>query len=171
MSILYKPSIYAKDIYHINYPLLKKQNIKYLLFDIDNTLADSKEKYPSKDVIELFNKLKKDGFTLILISNSLPHRALKFARILNTKTYFLSFKPLSYNYHRLIKKFKINSQEIAAIGDQLLTDIKGANKLKITSILIDKKSLNESFITKINRYFENRLIKKYQIIKRGEYYE
>lgn len=171
MNDLYKPTIYVKNIYELNYSKLKAKHIKYLLFDIDNTLADSREKNPSSKVISLFNQLQNQGFTIILITNALPHRALRFAKKLHVKTYFLSFKPLSYNYYRLLKKLKAQKQEIAAIGDQLLTDIKGANKMEIISILVDKISSNESFLTKINRYQENQLIDKYQIIKRGEYYE
>ena len=43
-----KPTRYYKDIYSINYELLKQENIKYLLFDLDNTIGDSREKTPSE---------------------------------------------------------------------------------------------------------------------------
>lgn len=171
MTKLYKPTIYAKNIFEINYSKLKEKNIKYLLFDIDNTIADNSEKDPSSEIISLFKTLQEQGFKLVIITNSLPHRALRFAKKLNVKAYYLSFKPLSYNYRRIFRKIKVSPNKIAAIGDQILTDIKGANKHNITSILVDKISSNESFITKLNRYKENRLINKYHIIKRGEYYE
>lgn len=70
-----------------------------------------------------------------------------------------------------MKKYKATNSQIAAIGDQLYTDIKGANKLDITSILVDPISKNEFIITKLNRLKENRLINKSKIITRGEYYE
>lgn len=171
MQKLYKPTIYVKDIFSINYPALKKKKIKYLLFDIDNTIADNKTKEPEEKVIQLFEKLKNEEFHVILLTNALPHRALRFARKLNVKAYYLACKPASFNYKRIKKELKIKDIEIAAIGDQLLTDIKGANKQKITSILVDKISNNESIITKINRRRENRRIKKYNLLKRGEYYE
>ena len=56
------------------------------------------------------------------------------------------------------------------IGDQIYTDILGANKLNILSIYVDRLSSKESIITKINRLREQRLFKKTSIIKRGEYY-
>lgn len=171
MHELYKPTIYAKNIYSINYTALKKQKIKYLFFDIDNTIADSKGKEPDDKVIQLFENLKKEGFSIILLTNALPHRALKFARKLKVKAYYLACKPTSINYKRIRKALNLNHTEIAAIGDQLLTDIKGANKQKITSILVDKISNNESIITKLNRKRENKLIQKYNLLKRGEYYE
>lgn len=171
MINIYKPTIYAKNIYEINYDLLQQKNINYLLFDIDNTLADSKTKYPPKEVIILFNALKEKGFTILLITNALPSRAKRFAKILNVKSYYLSFKPLSRNYNKILNYLNVKPNKIAAIGDQLLTDIKGANKQQITSILIDTISSKESILTKLNRLKEKRIIKKYQLLKRGEYYE
>lgn len=171
MKNLYKPTIYAKDIYSINYKKLKDHNIKYLLFDIDNTIANTNEKVPNKEVLSLFSKLKKEGFTIFILTNALPRRAKRFARILSTKTYYLSWKPLSINYKRIIKEYDLNKENIAAIGDQIYTDIKGANKIGITSILVNPTSNKESIFTKINRLKEIILIKRTKIIIRGEYYE
>ena len=48
------PDIYAKDIFSVDYKKLKKDGIKCVLFDLDNTLAPLSQKEPSKDVKELF---------------------------------------------------------------------------------------------------------------------
>ena len=69
------------------------------------------------------------------------------------------------------EKNNLKKENIAAIGDQLFTDILGANKMNITSILVEPISKNESIFTKLNRARENRLIKKYNIIEKGNYYE
>ena len=169
MKEIYKPTYYYKDIFSINYDLLKKNNIKYLLFDIDNTIGDNFKKNPSKEDIALFEKLHK-SFYIILISNALPFRVKRYAKLLNIKEYYyLATKPISIVYNKILKKYDKNM--IAAIGDQLYTDIKGANKVDITSILVDKISNKEAIITKINRIKENRLIEKYKIIERGNYYD
>ncbi len=168
---LLKPSIYQKDIYNINYNKLKQNNIKNLIFDIDNTIASNKEKTPNNKVIELFNKLKNEGFNIYIISNALKKRALAFGNILNVKTYYLSAKPSKRSYLKLLKENNINITETAAIGDQLYTDIKGANKLGIKSILVDKIDNKEFITAKINRIKENNLINKTKIIEKGEYYD
>ncbi|HAB67259.1 MAG TPA: YqeG family HAD IIIA-type phosphatase [Firmicutes bacterium] len=166
----YKPSIYAKDIFHINYDILRQNGIKCLLFDIDNTIARVDERYPSPEVINLFNKLKKD-FKIIIITNAIRIRANRFKSYLNVSCLPFACKPLKKAYRKILKEYSYKETEIAAIGDQLYTDIKGANKMNIKSILIDQISAKESIITKYNRYKENKLISKTQIIKRGEYYD
>ncbi len=143
--------MYVKDVYSINYQKLKDKKIKYLLFDIDNTIATNNESIPNDKTIKLFDKLKNDKFHLIILTNAIPSRALRFKRRLKVDTYFLSCKPLSINYKLIMKKYHLQKEEMAAIGDQLLTDIKGANKLGIMSILVDPIASNESIFTKINR--------------------
>lgn len=171
MKKQYKPTIYAKNIYNINYNKLLEKNINTLLFDIDNTIGDSKEKKPNKEAIKLFKKLKEDGFKVFIITNALKGRATKYGITLDTKAYYFSAKPLKNQYLKIIKENNLKKENIAAIGDQLFTDILGANKMNITSILVDPISKNESTFTKLNRARENRLIKKYNIIEKGNYYE
>lgn len=159
-----KPTKYYQSIFTIDYLALKKKGIKTILLDIDNTLIKVDEKIPSSQTISFLKQLSPD-FNIIILSNAIPNRVKKIANILEVKGYYLSCKPLSHTYNKIIKKYPV--KEIAAIGDQLYTDILGANKVHIMSILVDPLSPKESFLTKINRYRENQS----KIIKRGEYYE
>ena len=168
---LLKPNVYQKDVFSINYDNLMKKKINNLFFDIDNTIVSTKENVPSKKIITLFDNLKKDGFNIFIITNALKKRAERFQDILNVKTYYFSLKPLSRNYIKIIKDNGLKIEECAAIGDQIYTDIKGANKLGILSILVDPISKEEFITTKINRIKEKRLFKKTKLLKKGEYYE
>lgn len=166
-----KPTIYQKDIFSIDYDKLLENNINNLLFDIDNTISTTKEKTPNPKVIKLFEELRKKGFNLFILTNALKKRATSFGERLNVKTYYFSMKPASRNYNKVIKENNLKTKHTAAIGDQIYTDIKGANKLGITSILVDPIDKHEFITTKINRLKENKLISKTNIIKKGEYYE
>lgn len=164
------PKIYKKDVYDINYESLKEKGIKYLFFDMDNTLIDNTTTIPSKKLLNLINKLNKMDFKLIIISNALPGRLYKFiSHIEVLDSIYFAAKPLKKNYLKLIDKHNIKLDEIACIGDQIFTDIKGANKLNLLSILVDPISKKEHIITKFNRLKERKIYKYY--LKRGEYYE
>ena len=68
--------------------------------------------------------------------------------------------------------FKDN--EIACIGDELLIDIYGANRMGFLSILVNPISYEDYFITKFNRFFERKIftvLEKRGLFKIGEYYE
>lgn len=163
------PKAYKKDIYSINYERLSSRGIKYLLFDMDNTLIPNNNVIPEERLIKLFEKLRKN-FKIIILSNALPSKIKKFKKNIEIDDYFsLSCKPLTFKYKKVLKKYKIKRNKIACIGDQLFTDIKGANKMQIFSILVDPISNKESIFTKINRIKEKKAFNTY--ITKGGYYE
>lgn len=167
------PDIYQKNIYDINYKKLKKKGIKCLLFDLDNTLVPVKTDIPNKKLKELFAYLERD-FKIIILSNSNRKRLIPFKEGLNVDVAASAHKPFKKKYLKIIELYKFKDHEIAAIGDQLLTDILGANRMGITSILINPIGEYEKFGTKINRFIEGfikRYLKKRNILVKGQYYD
>lgn len=167
------PDLYQKNIYDIDYEKLKKKGIKCLLFDLDNTIVAVNEDVPSKKVKELFLYLERD-FKVIIVSNSNQKRLIPFKEGLNVDVAASSRKPSRKKYLKIIDIYGFKKHEIAAIGDQLLTDILGANRIGITSILVNQIGEYEKFGTKINRFFEGfirRSFKKKKILIKGDYYD
>lgn len=168
------PDIYQKSIYAINYENLKNAGIKIILFDLDNTIASLSSEVPSKKVRELFEDIKEMGMKPIILSNSPKKRVSPFKEELVVDASYFSFKPFKHKYKKIMKIYGVKASEVAAIGDQLMTDIYGANRMGLTSILINPISKIDPFNTKINRMFENMIIKhftKRSVFERGKYYE
>ena len=168
------PDIYQSSIYTINYDKLKEHGIKCLLFDLDNTISLNKVDTPSKELIRLFTRLEDSGFKVIIMSNSNKKRLSKFKDVLNVDTAYSSKKPLSFKYKKILKMYKFHMSEVAAIGDQLFTDILGANRVGITSILVEKLGEDTFFGTKINRCMEKMVfknLKKRGIYEKERYYD
>jgi len=168
------PDIYQKSIFSINYEALKNAGIKCLLFDLDNTIAPVNINEPDKKCKDLFEDLKDMGFKIIIISNNSKSRVAPFKNILNVDAAHSSRKPLKTKYLRILKIYDFKDTEVAAIGDQLITDVFGANRMGFTSVFVNQISNNEAFSTKINRKIEKIIMKK--LIKKGlftigEYYE
>lgn len=173
MMRIFKPNMYCKSIFDINYDKLKKMNIKCLLFDLDNTLSPAKKQIVDNDVKNLFIKLKKD-FKIILFSNNFNKRVSFFANYYGIDYAYLSLKPLYYKYIYLMLKYKLKRKEIACIGDQLMTDIIGGNKIGILTILVDPLDKEDGKSTYLNRKIEGYILNKYEkknIHKKGNYYE
>lgn len=159
------PSYYYNSIYDIDYDMLYNKGIRLILTDLDNTLISYKESLPKDDLKNLIKNLKEKGFEIIIVSNSSKGlRAKKFAEILELKYTKMSLKPLKRGINKAIKHLaskKFQKEEIILFGDQLMTDIFGANRAKISSILvkpIDK--LTDILPTRINRRLERHYLKK-----------
>lgn len=168
------PDIYQKSIYYINYDKLYKKGIRCIIFDLDNTISPSHVKKPTKRLKRLFDDLRDKGFKVIIMSNAPKYRIEPFKTYLNVDACAFSLKPRKNKYERIMEKFKYKHTEVAAVGDQLLTDIYGANKLDLTSILVNPLTDHDSTITIINRIIEkfiyDRLDKK-ELFMKGQYYE
>lgn len=170
----FKPNLYYKDIFSINYSKLRSKGVRCLLFDLDNTIEPILIPYPDSEDVRLFSKLKIMGFKVIIMSNSKRSRVVKFAKKLGVDYNFLSAKPFIKVYLKLMYKYNFKPDEIACIGDQLLTDVYGANNAKMVSVLVDKISDVELKKTKINRFLENFIFAYFKgkdVFIKGRYYE
>lgn len=168
------PDIYQKSIYAINYQKLWQQGIKCLLFDLDNTLVPPPIKEPTKELKDLFNELKQIGFKLIIFSNSPKKRLKPFKEALEVDCSASSKKPLQKKFLLVLSEYNYLVNEVAIIGDQILTDVVGGNKVGILTILVNPISKKDFIYTKFNRFLEKRIIKKLSkksLFMRGKYYE
>lgn len=163
------PKKYNKNIFTINYDELKKNNIKYLVFDLDNTLGLIDDEFVSEETKNFLNKLS-DQFTIIVASNNKQKRVLKFISGIKTDILSFALKPSGKIYRYLKKKYTKNMQEVAIIGDQIVTDILAGNRFGMMTILVDPLGKKDLKITNINRFIEKKIMKKINF-KRGSYYE
>lgn len=171
---LYVPDIYKKSINTIDYNKLKTRGIKCILFDLDNTLVPYTEKVPSKKNKELFKKIKDLGFKVIIFSNSGKKRLKPFKEELDVDCYYRCFKPSPKKFEQVLKEYKYNQSEVAIVGDQMLTDVLGGNRVGITTILVNPVCKKDFIITKFNRRKEKKVIKKLSkldLFYKGRYYD
>lgn len=160
----YIPNQFKESIYEVDFLTLYTNGYRLLLLDIDNTLASYEEALPTKDNLKLVDSLKEIGFEIIFVSNNYKKRVSEFAAPFGDVKY-VSFatKPWKRGYKKALKlaKKSYDKSEVVSIGDQLLTDIKGSKKMSFYCILvrpIAKKT--DVLTTKINRFFEKRILKK-----------
>lgn len=168
------PDAYQKSIYTINYDKLKEIGIKCLLFDLDNTCVPYVDKVPTKKLKKHFNKLEEQGFKVIIFSNSPKERLKPFKRELNVDCCSKAGKPRKKKFIKIMKTYNYDLSEVAIIGDQLMTDIYGGNKVGIMTILVNPMSNVDMPFTKIYRFMEQRKIRKMTkegIFKVGCYYD
>lgn len=155
------PKWYSKSIYDIDLNKLKTLNIKYLLSDLDNTIVGYNIKEPTEKVYKFIERLKEKGIELIIISNNNHKRLTTFCSPCSIKFLSSTKKPSSKKLSKFLQENKLNVEECAFVGDQLLTDMWCANKTGCVSILVDPLQKKESIFTFINRRIDKRIRKRY----------
>lgn len=174
MIELYKPDMYVKDIYTIDYKKLKSYGIRCILFDLDNTLVPYYKNKPTRKVKDCIERVKDMGFKVIIFSNSNKRRLAPFKNVLEVDCSASSKKPFQKKFKKVLEEYKYNQSEVAIIGDQIVTDVFGGNRMGIFTILVKPISNKEAFFTKFNRMIEKNIIKKLEkrnMFKRGDFYE
>lgn len=160
--MLLYPKLYLKNVKEITIELLKTNNLKALILDVDNTLIDY-EKNILEGAKQWATNLKENGIKLCIVSNSNhKEKVEKVAKTLEIPYIYFAKKPSKKGLKKAQNLLEVKSEEIGVVGDQILTDIIGANRCKMFPILVKPITEKDIFITKIKRPFEKIIIKKYE---------
>ncbi len=128
------PDEYARSAYEIDYERLYRQGFRGIVYDIDNTLvlpdapADERAK-------ALVGRLLDIGFRVTVVSNNQEDRVRSFAEEVGADWVAKALKPFPDGYRRACTVMNTKPEETLCIGDQVFTDIWGANRLGMHSIL------------------------------------
>lgn len=161
--MLFKPHSYFKRITEITPKILKKNGIKALILDVDNTLAVKKGQIILEGVMPWIDNMKKIGIKLIILSNAKPDRMINFSKKIGLEFVALGMKPLPFGYFRAAKRMGVSVKDCAIVGDQLFTDILGGNLAFCKTVLVSPVEMEKSFGFKIKRGLERPLLKRYKI--------
>ena len=151
---LFKPTFALNSVLEITPASLKIHGIKGLILDVDNTLTTHDNPVPAEGVPEWIADMKKHGIKLIIVSNNRAERVIPFARMLKLKFIPNGAKPLPMGIMRAVRKLGLPKSEVCAVGDQIFTDILGANLAGIRSAFVEPIEPEKSRFFKIKRTVE-----------------
>ena len=161
------PDLRKNSIYEIDFNGLYKKGIRGLIFDIDNTLvphgADADER-----IEKLFGELKKMGFKTFLLSNNKLERVKRFNTNIRSLYIYRAGKPNPTNYIKAMRMMGTKKETTVFIGDQLFTDIWGAKKAGITSILLNPIDKKEEIQIVLKRYLQKIALTAYEKERKSE---
>ena len=147
------PGEYLDSTYMIDFNKLYVNGYRGLIFDIDNTLVEHGVAADQR-AIDLFEKLRKIGFDTCLISNNQEPRVKPFADKVETMFVSNAHKPSIANYIKAMKLMNTDKKNSIFIGDQLFTDVWGANRAGIRTILVRPIGKKEEIQIVLKRYLE-----------------
>jgi HAD superfamily phosphatase (TIGR01668 family) len=158
--ILY-PKLYCRKVTDITPEYLNQNNIKGLILDVDNTLLDF-DLNILDGLGEWAQSIKNSGIKSIILSNSNKLNKIKMvAELMNIPYISFATKPLKRGFKKAKEILELPNENIAVIGDQIFTDVVGANRCHMFPILVEPIDKKDLWMTRIKRPLENLVIKKY----------
>lgn len=147
------PDEYVDSTYGIEFKKLKEKGCCGVLFDIDNTLVPHGAPADAR-AIRLFEELRELGLESCLISNNKRPRVESFARAVGTLFIEDAHKPGVKNYKRACRLMGCTEEEVVFVGDQLFTDVYGAKRAGMPTILVKPIHPKEEIQIVLKRYLE-----------------
>ena len=151
MSKLY-PWAEAASAYQIDYQKEYDNGVRGVLFDVDNTLVRHGEP-ATKQAKELFEHLRSIGLKTCIISNNKEPRVSPFAKEVGSDYIYKAGKPSVRGYEDAMKRIHTTPDTTIFIGDQIFTDIYGANRAGIRTYLVQPIHPKEEIQIVLKRYF------------------
>ena len=154
MSFSFVPKQMCRSIYQINLEALRDQGIKVIFADLDNTLAKYSERTAGKGLMAWLERVERAGLKVFVVSNSRKStRADRFCQSAGLDYIKHAGKPKRKGFLRAMALCGVTAEECVMVGDQIFTDILGANRCGILSILV-RPIANDTIFRKLRHAIE-----------------
>jgi len=132
----FAPDLSCPGITDVPLEMLKERGIRGLLFDLDNTITEWQKDEVEEHTRQWLYDLREQGFSACIVSNNHGQRVKKVAGQLGLPYLYSAAKPRRKSYWQAAALLKLPPQQLAMIGDQLLTDVLGGNRAGLTTIFV-----------------------------------
>lgn len=162
-------NLYPKEdwesVYTGEFERLYEQGYRGIIFDIDNTMVEHGA--PANDkAIALVAKLRKMGFAVCFLSNNDKARVSSFCKKMDAAYIFKAGKPRLGSYSVAMEMLGTTRNQTVSVGDQIFTDIWGANRAGMHTVLVKPVGKKEEIQIVIKRYFEKVVLYFYRKSKK-----
>jgi HAD superfamily phosphatase (TIGR01668 family) len=150
---------------------LMKMGAKAVSIDLDNTSVRDGTESILPGVREWVDIVRAAGLPVVVISNALTRRTRRLSQKCGVQHWWgLARKPDEKYYKVAACELGIRVSELAHIGDQIFTDVLGANRAGAISVYVDPygKDLVHWLVFKRRRLREAGVLEKYEHRKRRD---
>ena len=157
------PAGEAESAYGIDFYGLRRKGFRGVLFDIDNTLVPHGAP-ATPEAVRYFDRLKSAGFEVCLISNNGEERVKSFADRVGSRYVFKAGKPSRRGYILGMEKMGTAPEETLFVGDQIFTDVWGANRAGLCTCLVSPIHPKEEIQIVAKRLLERPIIRIWRLL-------
>ena len=150
----FRPTYFVDSVADISADFLIKNDIKALILDVDDTITTHGSKKIDSKTEKWLEDLNIHKIKLILLSNNFKYRVSQIAEHIGVPYVYSGMKPLPNGFIKALDILHITKENTMVVGDQIFTDILGANIAGICSILVEPKGESQTLLLKIKRFME-----------------
>jgi HAD superfamily phosphatase (TIGR01668 family) len=148
------PDLHVACVTDVSVAWLRERGVRGLLIDADDTLIVRDGGPVDATTLAWLAEVRDAGIGVALLSNGSPGRVAELGAALGVPAFALSGKPFGFAFRRGLRALGTDAAATAMIGDQLFTDVLGANCAGLTSVLVTPLSPGRHAHTRAARRLE-----------------
>ena len=162
MLKLLRPQHTVEFLTEIDIESLEQRGIRGLLLDLDNTLVAWDSHHVDCRIERWIERAKASTLSLCLVTNAKLDRVERTIQPLGIPYVALARKPMLRGFRKAMHMLGTAPTETAMVGDQIFTDVLGANLLGLYSILIQLPDPREQWWMKGTRRVERWVVNRHK---------
>ena len=136
MPISFLPDVIFNNLTEITPQILKKLRVELLMLDFDNTIVPYTTNVPTQAMDRWLSDISASEIPVCVVSNSKKPRVVEFCRTYGLDCITHSRKPFQKGIRACLSRYDMGAEQAALVGDQIFTDVLGANAAGVRSVLI-----------------------------------
>ena len=157
---MFHATVALRSVLQIQPGLLRQYGIRGLMLDLDNTLTTHDNPAPAEGVLSWIGLMRQAGIAMMSVSNNRPHRVQPFAAALGLPFVAEGAKPRPRGFRLAQKRMQLPFSQLAVVGDQIFTDILGANLCGVKSIYVRPIQYENKGFLRVKRWLERPFLPK-----------
>ncbi len=153
--MIFRPTYWLKNVMQIDKRFLKKNRVRALILDMDNTLSMHNDPAAEDGVLEWLDEMRRLGVKMRVVSNNHTKRVAPLARALGLEFTANGAKPLTFGVNRAVKAMGVRKSETLVVGDQIFTDVMAGNFAGIRTVLVEPFHLEDKWTFRLKRKIES----------------
>lgn len=156
---LLRPGRYVRAVTSVDLRALRASGKRVLLLDRDNTLVPRDTHVAPPEVLAWLAQARELGFALCLVSNNWAKNVRPDAEAFGASFISRAAKPLPFALWTALRRCGAARREAVLVGDQVFTDVLGANLAGVDCILVCPQAEKDLAHTLALRHLEARVLK------------
>ncbi|WP_169009134.1 YqeG family HAD IIIA-type phosphatase [Faecalispora jeddahensis] len=157
---LFLPTAAVDRVTDITPEMIREMGASAIILDVDNTLATHGSPVPLVGTVEWAHAMRQAGLAVVIVSNNFKDRVAPFAEKYDLPFLCVAMKPLPFAYWRAARFLGVLRSQAVAVGDQVFTDVMGANVAGVKSILLRPSDPETSVSFRVRRRLEEPIRRK-----------
>lgn len=150
-----------KSAYTVDYERFYENGARGIIFDIDNTLVEHGAP-ATEQAVALMDRLRRKGYAICILSNNDEERVSSFCVAMDVAYLYKAGKPKRKGYEAAMKLLGTTKEQTIFVGDQIFTDIWGANRVGIHTVLVGQIGKKEEIQIVLKRKLEKIILHFYR---------